>query len=88
MKSAQFTNILMGLTACSAVASIVLYSVLVSRAREIGQLQPQAAAIQQSRIAATGLVRELVEYSTHNPQIQPILQSMATPAAPAQPAAN
>jgi hypothetical protein len=91
MKSSQLTNILMGLTAFSAVASIILCGLMISYSREIRQLQFQAANIQQSRIAATQLVNELAEYGKKNPQIQPILKKVTQPAAPqpaAQPAAK
>jgi len=77
MKSSQFTNILMGLTAFSAVASIILCGFMISYSREIRQLQVEAAKINQRRIAATALVNELTQYSEKNPQIKPILQSIA-----------
>jgi hypothetical protein len=85
MKSSQLTNILMALTAFSAVASIILCGFMISYSREIRQLQVQAASINQRRIVATALVNELTQYSEKNPQIKPILQSIA-PKAAAQPA--
>ena len=87
MKSSQFTNILMGLTAFSAVASIILCGFMISYSREIRQLQVEAAKINQRRIAATALVNELTQYSEKNPQIKPILQSIAAKPA-TQPAAK
>ena len=88
MKSAKLTSILIGITACSAVASLVLCGIVMRRAGEIGGLQQRAAAIQQSRMAATALVNELGEYSKKDPQIVPILKSIATQPAPAQPSAK
>lgn len=80
MKSSQLTNILMGLTAFSAVASIFLCGFMISYSREIRQLQVQSAVINQRRIAATALVNELSQYSEKNPQMKPILQSISQPA--------
>jgi len=86
MKSSQLTNILLGLTVCSALASVLLCWQTISRGRQIRQLQPQALQVQQLRERANTMLFELVEYSKKNPQIQPILQSLsakpaATPAA-------
>jgi hypothetical protein len=80
MKSSQLTSILMGLTAVSAVASIILCGFMISYSREIRQLQIQAAGINQRRMAATALVNELAQYGEKNPQIRPILQSITKPA--------
>lgn len=88
MKNSQLTNILMGLTAFSAIASALLCWQTINRGRDIRRLQPQAAGIQQSRMAATALVNELTEYGKKNPQIQPILQSIAPKPATNKPAAK
>jgi len=87
MKSPQFTTILMGLTAFSAVATIILFMMTVSRSRETGQLQPMVARIQQNGIAVNNLLAELTEYSKRDPQIKPLLQSV-TQSTPVQPAAK
>jgi hypothetical protein len=81
MKNTRLTSILIGLTAFSAVASLILCGIVIKRAREIGTLQMQAAAVQQNRMAATQLLGELNEYSKRDPQIRPILQSLANPPA-------
>ena len=85
MKGSQLSNILMGLTAFSAVASIILCWFMISYSKEIRQLQVQAAGINQRRMAATALVNELTQYSEKNPQMKLILQSIA-PKPAAQPA--
>lgn len=84
MKSAQFTSILMGLTAFCVIGTIACYVVSTNRAKQIGQLQPVVARIQQSNLAVQGLVAELSEYAKRDPQIKPLLQSVMQPA-PAQP---
>lgn len=86
MKNSRLTSILIGLTAFSAVASLLLFGIVIKRAREIGALQMQAAAVQQNRMAATQLLGELTEYSKRDPQIKPILQSLANPAPTNSPA--
>ena len=88
MKNAQLTSILMGLTACSAVTSLIFCGLMFNRAGEIGQLQQQAAAVQQNRMAAGALFTELAEYSKRDPQIKPILQILAAHPTGAQPAAK
>jgi len=85
MKSSQLTNILMGLTAFSAVASIILCGLMISHSREIRAMQMQMAGINQNRAAATGLVNELAEYGKKSPSIMPILQSIVPKAPAAQP---
>lgn len=88
MKTSQLTTILMGITAFSAVASIILCGLMISYSREIRTLQMQMAGINQNRAVATGLVSELAEYSKKNPSMQPILQSIMPKAAPSQPASK
>lgn len=89
MKNNQLTSILMGLTAFSAAASIILCGLMISSSREIMALRLQANEINNRRIAATALINELAEYSKRNPSIEPILQSlMAKAPAPAKPAAK
>ena len=89
MKSAQLTSILMGLTAFSAIATIGLYMMTMSRAKEIGQLQPMVGRVQQNNVAINNLLLELNEYSKRDPQIKPLLQAVTQPAsAQPQPAAK
>jgi len=87
MKNNQLTSILMGLTAFSAAASIILCGLMISSSREIMALRLQANEINNRRIAATALINELAEYGKRNPSIEPILQSLMSKApAPAKPA--
>ena len=88
MKSARLTNILLGLTAFSAIASILFCWLVLSRARDIGRLQPQAAAVQQNQMLVQSMLNELVEYGKRDPQIKPLLQSVIGKPAAAQPAAK
>ena len=79
----------MGLTAFSAAASIILCGLMISSSREIMVLRLQANEVNNRRIAAASLINELAEYSKRNPDIAPILQSLAPKApAPAKPAAK
>jgi hypothetical protein len=89
MKNSQLTSILMGLTAFSAAASIILCGLMITSSREIMVLRMQVNEVNNRRIAATQLINELAEYSKRNPAIEPILQSLAPKApAPAKPAAK
>lgn len=82
MKNSQLTSTLMGLTAFSAAASIILCGLMISSSRELMVLRLQANEVNNRRIAASSLISELAEYSKRNPAIEPILQSLApkTPA--------
>ena len=89
MKTNQLTSILMGLTAFSAAASIILCGLTITGGREIMTLRLQMADINNRSMAATALVNELVEYSKKNPSMDPILQSIMPKApAPAKPASK
>jgi len=77
----------MGLTAFSAIATIACYVVSTNRAKQISQLQPMVAQVQQNNIAVNNLLAELTEYSKRDPQIKPLLQSATQPTS-AQPAAK
>ena len=80
----------MGLTACSAVASMILCGLLISNSRQIRTMQIQIAGINQNRAIATSLVNELANYSKTNPDpsMRAILQSLAPKPAAQQPAST
>ena len=89
MKTNQLTTVLMGLAAFSAAASIILCGLTITGGREIMTLRAQMGDINNRRIAASGLVNELAEYSKKNPSMEPILQSIMPKApAPAKPASK
>jgi hypothetical protein len=85
MKNSSLTSILMGLTAFSAVASVVLCWMTISYSRQIRSMQPQMVGINKSVGAAQLLHGELVEFNkkSPNPSLQAILQSVEPKANPA-----
>jgi hypothetical protein len=87
MKNPKLTPLLLGITAVSAVLSMLLVGAVHTYARQMRGLQTQVAFINQSRPLINALAVELVEYSKKNPAIDPILLSTGVkqgpkPAAP------
>ena len=75
MKNSQLTPVLLGITAVSALLSIILVGWSFAYARQLGPLRNQVAFIHSSRPMINALAGELIEYSKKNPSIDPILYS-------------
>ena len=78
----------MGLTACSAVASVVLCWLQIGYTRELRLavgIQAQMQQITQRQMVTTALCNELAEYGKKNPAIMPVLQPLMAKPAAAQP---
>lgn len=82
MKNPKLTPMLLGITAVSAILSILLLGAVHTYARQMRALQPQVAFITQSRPMINALAAELIEYSKKNPSIDPILMSTGVKQAP------
>jgi len=76
MKNSPLTTVLLVALGISAVCSLVMCWLYIGAAREFRQLQSQAGAIQARNNAVTSLVRDALEYSKQNPQIDPLLESI------------
>ncbi len=76
MRDKTFTHLLVGLAALSIVATSGLAFYSVQKGRTLNLLQIQVAVINRNRTLLAGLVNDTVEYSKHNPAIDPILQSV------------
>jgi hypothetical protein len=88
MRNNAFTQLLVGVTALSILATAGLAFYYVQTVRKLNYLQSQAAIINRNRTLVNALVMETVEYSKRNPAIDPILQSVnikARPGAPSSP---
>ncbi len=70
----MLTTLLVVLT-ISALASVVLCYRYLAAARELRQLQVQAAMVNQNRTLIGALATETMEYSKKNPAIDPILEA-------------
>jgi hypothetical protein len=75
MKNSPLTAILLSLLAISAVASAGFCFYYASAARQIRQIQPQVAAINNHNAAISALAADLLEYSKTHPDINPLLES-------------
>ncbi len=76
MRNNAFTQLLVGLTALSILATAGLAFYYVQTVRKLNLLQSQAALLNRNRTLVNALVNDTVEYSKHNPSIDPILQSV------------
>jgi hypothetical protein len=75
MKNSLSTTVLLGLLVISALLSIGLFWGLISKERELRDLQTTAARINNNRALIAALANEAVEYSKKNPTIDPILEA-------------
>jgi hypothetical protein len=67
-------TVLMGLLAISAVASLYFCYESVMNTSELNRLQNQASMVNQNRAVMNAVASEALEYSKHNPAIDPILE--------------
>jgi hypothetical protein len=76
MKNSPLITTLLCLLAASALASVFLCGFYISNTREFRTLQLQAAKVQHDRSLFNSLLNDVVEYSKHNPAINPILDTL------------
>ncbi len=96
MKNSPIATILLVLLVISALGSVVLCWSYITNARELRNLQAQAAMINNNRAYITALVSDVLEYSKKNKDVDPILEAIgakpkagaATATAPVKPAAK
>jgi hypothetical protein len=76
MQSNALTNLLLALVALAVLATAGLAVYYVRSVQKLNVLQLQTAVINRNRALANSLVNEAVDYSKHNPAMDPILQSL------------
>jgi len=76
MRNNSFTALLVGLLFVSAVAAAVQVLRLVFGTRDLRRIQPRIVEINAHLNVAQALLNDTLEYSKHNPAIDPLLQSM------------
>ncbi|HKI69424.1 MAG TPA: hypothetical protein VKA67_07545, partial [Verrucomicrobiae bacterium] len=76
MKSNPFTTALTWLLGTSVILSVIFSIQYLFRTRELRSLQSQVAQYQMTQQHMNQLLADLVEYSKHDPAIQPILESV------------
>jgi len=91
MRHNSFAGLLVGLLFVSALAAAVQVLRLSFATRDLRRIQPRVIEITSHLNVAQALLNDTLEYSKHNPAIDPLLQSMnfktnsATGAASPQP---
>jgi hypothetical protein len=79
---------LAGALCLAALGVFLLAMVCEVRFRQLRQLQPQLVNIQYTQNVINGLAVDVVEYSKHNPAIDPILQQVGLKPGKAAPVAK
>jgi hypothetical protein len=75
MKNSPLATVLLALLACAALGSLILCFIYIRANREMRFLRTNFAIMQLKQRAMQSLTYDLVEYSKHNPQIDPLLES-------------
>jgi len=76
MRNYSFTALLVGLLFVGAVAAAVQVLRLSFATRDLRCIRPRAIEINSHLNVAQALLNDTLEYSKHNPAIDPLLQSM------------
>lgn len=76
MKNSPLTTILLVLVTVSALVSLGSFWGWIRTSRELRDLQTNVNNINGRNAAMNALIPDLLEYSKHNPAIDPILQSV------------
>jgi hypothetical protein len=76
MRTNSFTALLVGLLLISALAAAVQVLRITFATRDLRRLQPRLVEINAHWNLAQALLHDTLEYSKHNPSIDPLLQSM------------
>ena len=76
MRNNSYTALLVGLLFASAVAAAVQVLRLSFATRDLRRIQPRLIEINSHLNVAQALLNDTLEYSKHNPAIDPLLQSM------------
>jgi hypothetical protein len=76
MKNSPFNAILLAAVLVSSLWSVWLCYTVISRTRELRELQAGAAAVNHNQQTLAALANDAVEYSKKNPAIEPLLESI------------
>jgi hypothetical protein len=92
MKNSSFVNVLLAVLTASALASLVLCGLYISKARQLRSLSTLQGRERYEMAIFNQLANDVLEYSKTHPAINPIVdtylkpKAQAAPAAPAAPA--
>ena len=89
MQKDPVISFLAGALCLAALGVFILAMSCEVRFRQLRAIQPKVVNIQYTQNLITGLVNDLMEYSKHNPAVDPILQNVGLkPGKAAAPAAK
>ncbi len=74
MKNSPLVTALMGMVGFLTAVIVFLSVVFEFHVRKLRSLQPQVANVQNSQNIINALANDALEYSKHNPAIDPILE--------------
>jgi len=80
MKKSPLTTFLLVVCALSAVLSVIFCALYISSTLQLRSLQAQMNFINSRSSAISSLAKEAVDYSQHNPAIDPILEAIGAKA--------
>ena len=75
-RNSGLTNLLLGLTGSAVLATVLMVVIYMMAVHRLHQVQYLADRANRSRATLNLLVTDMVEYSKHNPAMDPILQSI------------
>jgi hypothetical protein len=81
MKNSSTVNVLLAVLAASALASLILCGLYISRSRDLRSLQSQQVMARYRQAFYNQLANEVLEYSKKNPSIDPIVDTYLRPKA-------
>ena len=76
MKNGPFNAIFLAAVVVSSLWSVWLCYTVISRTRELRELQGRANAFNYRQVGIQALLNDAVEYSKKNPAIDPLLESL------------
>ena len=76
MKNSPFNTIFLAAVVVSSLWSVWLCYTVISRTRELRELQARANAINYRQVALQSLANDAIEYGKKNPAIDPLLESL------------
>lgn len=72
-------NVLLAVLAASALASLILCGLYISKSRELRSLQSQQAMTRYRSALYNQLANDVVEYGKKNPSIDPLIDAYLKP---------
>lgn len=79
MKNSSTVNVLLAVLAASALASLILCGLYISKSRELRSLQSQQAMARYRSALYNQIANDVLEYGKKNPAINPLIDTYLRP---------